>query len=105
MYRSEPSCSCHNLIIHNFIRITFLQKEDGRALLQSFLDWPQFDEEEEPQKAIHLDCVYDCLTFMSQRGLAWTHISKLLVLLQDLLAEFPGKIKLQIYTFATPLKL
>ena len=68
-----------------------MQRPDGRLLLCACLDWEQFDEEDDLQRAILLDYLYDSLMFTVDKGMAWPHVCHLFDMAKQLQDESIGK--------------
>ena len=71
--------------------VILLQKNEGRRYLSSCLNWPDFDEEEDQQRDIHLRFLYDNIMFMVGKGFAWNTIAVLFDVTQEFFREAVGK--------------
>ncbi|KAH3831731.1 uncharacterized protein C8orf74 homolog isoform X1 [Dreissena polymorpha] len=56
-------------------KIASLSKPDGRKKLQTCLRWSDFDEEQDMQKSIHLDFLFDTLMFVTEKGFKWDQVA------------------------------
>ena len=55
------------------------------------LNWPDFDAEEDQQRDIHLQFLYDALIGMVEKGFAWGNVAVLFDLTQEFFREAVGK--------------
>lgn len=55
------------------------------------MGWKPFVDEDEPQRSIHLDCLFDNLMFMVNKGFQWNEIAVLFKLIQELLEDCKGQ--------------
>ncbi|KAK3579122.1 hypothetical protein CHS0354_022142 [Potamilus streckersoni] len=65
--------------------VASLPKNEGRQKLAVLLGWKPFDEEKELQQDIHLDYLYEVLTFAAEKGFPWGQVAHVVKLAESLL--------------------
>lgn len=75
-----------------YVCLNFIQKEQGKKCLARHLEWPVIDVDENMQKSIHLDYLYDILMFCVEKGFQWEHVCTTVQVSDQLLIESIGKI-------------
>ena len=58
------------------------------------LEWKKFDEEDDPQRALLLDYLYDNLMFTVEKGFPWNAVCRCHELANEMLEESKGERKL-----------
>merc|ERR1711894_13162 len=71
--------------------ISALKRPEGRQALLKYLRWEPFDEDDNLQRGILLDYLYDSLMFTVEKGMPWPHVCALLTLAKQVQDEGIGK--------------
>jgi len=55
------------------------------------LKWPEFDEDQDMQRSIHLDFLYDTLQHATEKGFTWDKVATCVNYADQLVGKIKGK--------------